>query len=174
MKTHKSAATANGQDGSSMPGNKNRKNNHLHHKSPLAGALTPASPLSSTSHSSLSSTSCSLPSPFLPSQSLFWSRLVLDAEPDQKTKQNNINLHYIPKSASIYRSSKLYPFYCEWSQLGLNQFHTQKFRDDDDETGSAFFSSGSTLTHTQTVILFWCIPLLVWLSPFSYSAWSCW
>ena len=65
-------------------------------------------------------------------------------------KQNNINLHYIPKSASIYRSSKLYPFYCEWSQLGLNQFHTQKFRDDDDETGSAFFSSGSTLTHTQT------------------------
>ena len=94
MKTHKSAATANGQDGSSMPGNKNRKNNHLHHKSPLAGALTPASPLSSTSHSSLSSTSCSLPSPFLPSQSLFWSRLVLDAEPDQKNKTTSTSTIY--------------------------------------------------------------------------------
>ncbi|KAI9563329.1 hypothetical protein GHT06_010790 [Daphnia sinensis] len=86
MKTHKSASTAaaaaastaaNGQDNcSSMSGNKNRKNHHHHvhhHKSPslAGGALTPASPVSTTSHSSLSSTSCSLPSPYLPSQSLF-------------------------------------------------------------------------------------------------------
>ncbi|XP_032789273.2 uncharacterized protein LOC116926481 isoform X3 [Daphnia magna] len=94
MKTHKSASmaaaaaaaassstTANGQDNcSSLVSNKNRKSHHHHHhhvhhhhKSPslAGGALTPASPVSTTSHSSLSSTSCSLPSPYLPSQSLF-------------------------------------------------------------------------------------------------------
>lgn len=78
MKTHKmnSNTSAVTTIRTASPVNKHH-NKSIHHmnKSPAAVMAATPSPLSTTSHSSLSSTSCSLPSPFLPSQSLFWMPL---------------------------------------------------------------------------------------------------